>query len=726
LEPAIPAGSLLAKWQLASSQAEKQKLAEQLQELLTSGASIPNESPDAKLYQQLASLNGPLFGGVRKTEPSPTIVDRHDGSDANWGVDPAIFGRHPNGSSIEAASLCVQAPSIIEIRLPVDLVGGSEFIATGTLHTPTGIEGSVQFQLLTNKPSLPKGLLAGSVTETQANGPWTSNNQRISHNLPIVTASGSEARKRVESSFDDFRRYFPAALCYAKIVPVDEVITLTLFHREDDQLARLMLDDAQKAKLDRLWDHLRYVSQDALTMVDAFEQLWQYATQDADPKVFEPLRKPIQDRAAGFRKRLIDTQPAHLQAVIDFARRAYRRPLAEAEQKELRDLYAKLRAQEVPHDDAVRLLLARLFVTPAFLYRSETTAPGKMQVPVNDWELASRLSYFLWSSMPDAELFRAAASGKLHDSTVLAAQTRRMLRDPRVRRLSIEFACQWLHIHDFDTLDEKSDRHFPTFTGLRGDMYEESILYFTDLFREDEPVLNILDSDYTFLNESLAKHYEIPGITGNEWRRVEGIKKFSRGGILAQATTLSKQSGASRTSPILRGNWVAEALLGDKLPKPPKDVPRLPEDEATENLTVRQLTEKHSTDPRCYACHMRIDGFGFALESFDAIGRFRQNDLGGRPIDAKSKLMDGTQVDGIAGLREYLSTKKRDVFLRQFNRKLLGYSLGREVQLSDKPLLTEMLAQMQASDYHIGTAVESIVKSRQFREIRGREMSNDD
>jgi hypothetical protein len=171
---------------------------------------------------------------------------------------------------------------------------------------------------------------------------------------------------------------------------------------------------------------------------------------------------------------------------------------------------------------------------------------------------------------------------------------------------------------------------------------------------------------------------------------------------------------------------VAEALLGDKLPKPPKDVPRLPEDEATENLTVRQLTEKHSTDPRCYACHMRIDGFGFALESFDAIGRWRQNDLGGRPIDAKSKLMDGTQVDGIAGLREYLSTKKRDVFLRQFNRKLLGYSLGREVQLSDKPLLTEMLAQMQANDYRIGTAVETIVKSRQFRDIRGREMSNDD
>ena len=176
-----------------------------------------------------------------------------------------------------------------------------------------------------------------------------------------------------------------------------------------------------------------------------------------------------------------------------------------------------------------------------------------------------------------------------------------MLADPRVRRLATEFACQWLHIRDFDTLDEKSERHFPTFAALRGPMYEESIRFFTDLFQRDGSVLGLLDADHTFLNEALAKFYGIPGVSGDEWRRVDGVKKFRRGGILALATTLAKQSGASRTSPILRGNWVAEALLGDKLPRPPKDVPRLPEDEATDALTVRQLTEKHTSDPLCSA-----------------------------------------------------------------------------------------------------------------------------
>jgi hypothetical protein len=254
-------------------------------------------------------------------------------------------------------------------------------------------------------------------------------------------------------------------------------------------------------------------------------------------------------------------------------------------------------------------------------------------------------------------------------------------------------------------------------------MYEESIRFFTDFFQQDRSVLGILDADYAFLNEPLAKHYGIPGVTGPEWRRVDGVKKISRGGILGQATILAKQSGASRTSPILRGNWVAEVLLGDKLPRPPKDVPRLPEDEATENLTVRQLTEKHSTDPRCYGCHQRIDAFGFALEEFDAIGRRRERDLGDRPIDTHAKVMDGTEFEGMDGLRHYLLTKQRDVFVRQFCRKLLGYALGRSVQLSDQPLLTEMCAKLQAKDYRIGAAIEAIVRSRQFLEIRGKEMA---
>jgi hypothetical protein len=484
-----------------------------------------------------------------------------------------------------------------------------------------------------------------------------------------------------------------------------------------------MLDDGQKAKLERLWAQLRYVSQDALTLVDAFEQIWQYATQDGDPKAFEPLRKPIADRAAAFRRQLLETEPNHVGSLLEIAERAYRRPLAAEDRDELLTLYRTLRSQEFPHEEAVRLVLARIFVSPHFLYRWETPGHASEQTPVNDWELATRLSYFLWSSLPDAALRQAAAAGDLREGASLSAQTRRMLADGRVRRLATEFACQWLHIRDFDTLDEKSERHFPTFVGLRAAMYEESIRFFTDFFQSDRSVLSILDADHGFLNEALAAHYGIPGVSGDAHRRVDGLKAYARGGILGQATTLAKHSGASRTSPILRGNWVSEVLLGEKLPRPPKDVPQLPADEATELLTVRELTARHTADPRCSGCHARIDPFGFALEAFDAIGRRRDHDLGGRPIDTRTRTKDGVELEGMEGLRTYLSDTRQDAFLRQFNRKLLGYALGRAVSLSDEPLLAEMMSRLQQSDFRVSVAIEAIVQSRQFREIRGGETS---
>ncbi len=230
-----------------------------------------------------------------------------------------------------------------------------------------------------------------------------------------------------------------------------------------------------------------------------------------------------------------------------------------------------------------------------------------------------------------------------------------MLRDDKARRLATEFACQWLHIADFDQLDEKSERHFPTFLGLRGAMYEESVRFFTDLFQNDGSVLGILDADHTFLNGPLAEHYGIPldqAGKPEDWRRVDGIKRYGRGGILGQATTLAKQSGASRTSPTLRGNWISEVLLGERLPRPPKGVPQLPDDEAaTAGLTVRQLVEKHASDAKCAVCHQRIDPLGFSLEGFDAIGRRREKDLGDRPIDTRARAMDGPQFEGLEGLQ---------------------------------------------------------------------------
>ena len=714
----LPAGSLLARWQAAEQSGEKRRLAEALQSLLTAPAPpATNVTPDAILYRQLASLAGPLFAGVAARESTTARAPQS----AAWGLDPALFGKHPHGNTaIDAASLCVKAPHVFEVRLPADLVDGSELLTTGGLDKVSGAEGSVQLEVRTTKPEQRGGLRPTGTTIGDAKGLWSSNNQTVSYAMPVVARDGSAARQRIEAALEEFRQMFPASLCYTKIVPVDEVVTLTLFHREDRHLQRLLLNAKQQAKLDRLWEELHYVSRDALTLVDAFEQLWQFATQDADPSKFEPMRQPINARAAAFRQHLLDTEPRHVEAVLEFAHRAYRRALTEPERRQLQHLYSQLREQGLPHEDSIRLMLTRVLVAPAFLYRAENAGPGKQAAPVGNDELASRLSYFLWSSQPDDELRAAAAAGKLRSLAGLQAQTHRMLRDGRVRRLATEFGATWLHIHDFDTLDEKSERHFPAFRGLRGAMYEESIQYFADFFSGNRSVLTLLDADHTFLNEALARHYGIPGVTGEEWRRVDGVRKHSRGGILGQAAVLAKQSGASRTSPILRGNWVAEVLLGDKLPRPPKDVPQLPTDEAAQTLSMRELTEKHTSDPRCANCHARIDPYGYSLERYDAIGSWRDKDLGNRAIDDRTTLRDGTAVAGATGLRDYLLTKGRPAFVRQFCKKLLGYSLGRAVQLSDEPLLTAMQAQLAANNYHVGTAIDLIVASRQFREIRGR------
>lgn len=697
----IPSSPLLTQWKAASSEGEKHQISKELQKRLSPGAS--SEEAVVKGITRLVE---------QRLTSDPDAIAKLTTAEAvqkgSYGLDPALFGRSVSGAAIDRADLLVSAPSVLEVSIPAELADGSEFV-TGAAIDP-GTQECVQAAVTPNAPPMAPG----------------SSSPVIVPDAPFLAANGSEARKAAESALADFRDLFPSALCYAKIVPVDEVITLLQFYREDDQLVRLMLDDREKARLDRLWDELHYVSRDALTTVDAFEQLWQYATQDADPKVLEPMREPIKQRAAEFRQRLLDTEPLQLESVIQFADSAYRRPLAEPEKQELRNLYTKLRTQEMPHDDALRLVMARIFVSPAFLYHAEKPGPGTAQEPVSDWELANRLSYFLWSSAPDDELRGIAASGTLKLSEVLRAQTRRMLRDARARRIATEFGCSWLHIRDFEETNEKSEKEFPTFAGLRGDMLEESVQFFTDFFQNDRSILGLLSGDYTYLNESLAAHYGIPDVKGAEWRRVEGVRKYSRGGILAQASTLSKQSGASRTSPILRGSWIVETLLGEKLPKPPKDVPKLPEEEAAQSLTVRELTERHTSDARCAGCHERFDAFGFALEKFDAIGRYRENDMGNRPLNTKVTLPDGVELDGAEGLRKYLLNERRETFVRQFCRKLLGYALGRSVQLSDEPLLKEIQINLAKNDYHIGTAVEMIVQSRQFREIRGQDAPLDE
>jgi hypothetical protein len=693
----VDSASLLSTWRKAKDSAERAQVAAQVQQLLQQHtAAAAQQSPaDRALSQQLLSLNGPLLADAWRSVKAQTT----DAAPSAYGLDPALFGKHPKSGEVAATSLCVLAPSVVEVRLPSSLIAGAEFVTTGRLHAATAAEGSVQMQVLTTKPAVASGLRATSVTSAQEGGAWNSSKPPMMFDAPILVSNDSAARRRFEAAFDDFRALFPAALCYTKIVPVDEVVTLTLFHREDEPLRRLILDEAQSAELDRLWGELHFVSEDALTLVDAYEQIWQFSTQDGPnapngDKRLEPLRQPIMEAAARFKEQKKAAVEPQKTALLSFAEKAWRRPLTATE-------VASLKKFEP------RLMLVRILTSPAFLYRSET--PAAHTGPVNDWELASRLSYFLWSSQPDDDLRSVALSGKLRDPEVLAAQARRMLKDDRVRRLATEFGCQYLHVRDVAALDEKSERHFPSFNPLREAMQEEVTRFYIDLFQNDRSVLNLLEADYTFLNKPLADHYGIP-FEGTDWQRVEGIKQYGRGGVLGFSATLAKHSGASRTSAILRGTWVSEVLLGDKIPNPPKGVPTLPE-EAPEGLSERQLIERHSSDARCAGCHKRIDPYGFALEGFDAIGRSRS-------ADTRTVTFDGTAVEGLAGLRDYMATQRRADFLRQFSRKLLGYALGRSAQLSDQPLI-DNLARTEGG--HIGQMIEQIVRSPQFREIRGRE-----
>ncbi len=706
-EAVLVEGSTLARW-FSGPAADRPALARELAAQLAQPQADPADgSPDALLARSLTAATGPLLTrlldeGVRGAEPVPGPA-----GGPLVGLDPDGFGRAPDGiapPAIGPDDLCVRAPQAFTIEIPRSLAAGWELVTTAALPAGAGPQASVQ--------------------------PWVglgpAPSVECSAAAAIVTADPSPAHDRFTRAFAEFRDLFPKALCYARIVPVDEVVTLNLFYREDDHLRRLMLDDAEVARLDQLWDELLFVAREPLEFEDVFEQLRAYATQGLPDLVvaLDLMQPAITARAEAFAKRLVEVEPRHVDALVGLAGRAFRRPLQPDEESRLRTLYDTLRHKDLPHEEAIRTVIAHVLVAPEFLYKLETPGPGTEAGPVGDFELATRLSYFLWSSLPDADLLAAAASGRLQDAEVLRSQTRRMLASPASRRLAEEFGTQWLHVYGFATLDEKNAELFPTFAGLRADMEEETVRLLDDFFKHDRSILSLIDADHTFLNESLAAHYGIEGVTGPEWRRVDGVRRHGRGGILGLATTLSTQAGASRTSPILRGNWLYETILGEKLPKPPKDVPQLAETVPL-GLSERQLIALHSENAACAKCHRRIDPFGFALEEFDAIGRHRTTDAAGNPLDVTATLPDGATLVGQQGLRDYLLGPRRDQFVRVFCRKLLGYALGRGVQLSDEPLLDEMVSRLAAADYRVSVAIDAIVSSPQFRSIRGRDAADD-
>jgi hypothetical protein len=424
------------------------------------------------------------------------------------------------------------------------------------------------------------------------------------------------------------------------------------------------------------------------------------------------------------RRRIFVCQPAGTdtgdacarKTLASLARRAYRRPATDQDVVKLLDFYRQGRASS-GFDAGIQSALERVLVDPQFLFRIErepAAPPTRGVYRVSDVELASRLSFFLWSSIPDDELLELAARGKLSDAATLEQQVRRMLADSRADALVSSFGAQWLYLRNIGAVAPDVNA-FPGFDGnLRDSLLEETQLFLESQRREDHSVVDLLTANYTFLNERLARHYGVPGIYGSHFRRVT-ITDPNRIGLLGQGSILTVTSYATRTSPVVRGKWLLENILGAPPPAPPPNVPPLP-DRGTEGQTmsVRERMEQHRKNPVCASCHAQMDPLGFALENYDAIGRWRTADDAQTPIDSTATLADGRVVHGPAELREMLLAKRED-FVMTVAQKLLTYALGRGLDASDMPAVRRIVHDGAARDYRWSALILGITRSVPFQ-----------
>jgi hypothetical protein len=396
------------------------------------------------------------------------------------------------------------------------------------------------------------------------------------------------------------------------------------------------------------------------------------------------------------------------------ARQAYRRPVSEAEITELMSFYELGRANGT-FDKGIETALRRMISGAEFLFRAEVdpegVAPGETY-QITDLELASRLSFFLWSSLPDEELIELASRSALSDPATLRAQVDRMLQDPRSNAFIENFAGQWLALRNLEGI-VPDPGVFPDFdNNLRVSLVRETELLFDSIVREDRSILDIIDADYTFLNQRLAEHYGIDGIYGPQFRRV-AIDNPERRGILSHGSFLTMTSVATRTSPVTRGKWILDNMLGLPPPAPPPNVPAIEASATGQPQTLRDQMTRHRADPVCSACHKVMDPLGFALENFDAVGRWRVED-GGKAIDVVDTFYDGSRVDGVSGLRAFL-LDNRYLFTQTLTEKLMTYALGRSIEAADMPVVRQILRDAAANEYRFSTIIWGIVESPAFQ-----------
>ena len=402
------------------------------------------------------------------------------------------------------------------------------------------------------------------------------------------------------------------------------------------------------------------------------------------------------------------------QILSTLMRRAYRRPVTTEDLQKPMEFYRKARASE-SFEAGIEEALSAVLISPEFLFRIErdpANVPPNTIYAVSDLALASRLSFFLWSSIPDDELLDAAIRGDLHKPRVLEKQVRRMLTDSRSENLVSNFADQWLYLRNLESITPDL-RLFPDFDdNLRQAFRRETELHFENVLREDRSVLDLLKANYTFLNERLAKHYGIPNVYGSHFRKVALEPRSERGGLLRQGSILTVTSYATRTSPVIRGNWILGNLLGDPPPPPPPNVPNLKENTVLESLPMRERLAQHRANTACASCHNLMDPVGFSLENFDAIGRWRTTE-DGSPLDASGGLPDGSKFTGVSGLEEGLR-KRPELFVGTLTEKLLVFALGRGIEPYDAPAVRKIVQQAQMKNYRFSSVILGIVNSTPF------------
>lgn len=576
----------------------------------------------------------------------------------------ARFGKHPQeGRKLDPTHLAIRPPEVL--RLPFDGGKVQVFVsAKMDLNFPEADYGSHQWTIAGANPPDPGKIIPGAL---------------------VIYKRQTEISRKIMGEFSRMKSAFPDE--YNRLL--EEVARNYLrggkgtgvYYLNDEQL-RATLTDWQRVEHERMlrdWALLR------------------------NTKPNEKMRKEIDQGV--------------LSHIHWWTYRAWRRDLSHQEKEALNAIYYDARSRGMDSETAGREVLTRVFVSPDFLFKLEASEKPGIQ-PVSPWELATRLSYFLWASTPDTNLLEAARNGSLMKPEVRAQQVKRMLKDRRAGALAEEFAGQWLEFHGFAGHNAVDSKLFPEFTPeLRDDMAKETRQFFDYLLREDRPVREILMADYTFLNERLAKHYGIPGVTGENFRKMP-VAKFDRGGLLGMGSILTKTSFPQRTSPVLRGNWLLNAVLGQPTPPPPNDVPEL--EAVTDAKNLREKLEHHRADKACASCHDRIDPLGFALEGFDAIGRLRSQGDSDTPIDDTGKLRDGSVLDGVNGLREYLG-KNDTEFYGLFARKLIGYATGRSVISTDRELIETIQKKLKAGDGRFSDAILTIVESSQFLSRRNDE-----